>query len=803
MRLFPTDRPLYFDGGMGTLLQAKGLAGGERPETWNVTRPEVILGIHAAYLAAGCDVVTANTFGASAPHLGDRADDCLRAGLRLARQAVADAGRGLVAMDAGSLGRLVEPLGDLPYEEAIAIYRHMATIAVGEGADVLLAETMTDLREVKAAVLGYREALAETGARLPIVVSLSFDTNGRLLTGASVEAASAMLCGMGVDAVGMNCHSDPEALMPNLRRLLACCERPVLFMPNASLPVVKDGETIYPTTPERFAEGMAEAARLGANALGGCCGTTPEHIRLMVDATRDIRPTERPIDGRLWLSGRGAALALDKAPVLIGERLNPTGKPRMKQALREGNIELLLREGLDQLAAGAHALDVNVGLPEIDETAMLPAVVQALQGVCDAPLQLDTADPEALASALRVYVGKPLINSVSGKQAVMDAVFPLVERYGGAVVALLLDEQGIPATVEGRLAIAERIIAEAAKHGVPKRELLFDALTLTVSTDPTAADVTLETVRRLTRELGVRTVLGVSNVSFGLPQRPLLTSAFLAMAVREGLSAAILNPLDALTLGAFDAACAVCGMDEGFARYIGAHAGAQTTVTQSASAAAPTEATTSALQAAILKGLRHDAENATRALLADGREPLAIVEGEVMPALSEVGERFERGRFFLPQLLQSAAAAQSAFDVLRAAMPPREGGGFKVALATVRGDVHDIGKNIVKVLLQNYGFDVLDLGRDAPPEKVLACVRETGATLVGLSALMTTTVPAMRETIALLRREAPGTRVIVGGAVLTEDYARQIGADAYGKDAMATVRYAKEIERQTKGGDPA
>ncbi len=822
------NRLLYLDGGMGTMLQAMGLKGGERPESWNLLYPERVEDIHAQYLAAGCDIVTANTFGATRAHLGDEAEALMAAGVRNARRAVEKAGRGWAAVDMGSLGRLLAPYGDMPFEEAVGQFREAFVAGLKANGDLILIETMTDLLEVKAAVLAAKEAMEALDRKVPLFVSLTFDENGRLLTGADIRGTAAMLTGLGVDALGLNCGHEPTALYENVQELCRWSPLPVFVSPNASLPVVKDGVTVFPTTPEAFGRDMKQMVALGAWGLGGCCGTTPAHIAALVKNTKDLAPL--PGDAAplpLVLSGRSASIALGQRPLLIGERINPTGKPRMKQALRQGDMDFLLREAIAQADAGADVLDVNVGLPEVDEAAMLKAAVTAIQTVCDLPLQLDTADPAALEAALRVYAGRPLINSVCGKQKVMDSIFPLAAKYGGALVALTLDEDGIPETAQGRLAIAKRIIKEAAKHGIPKENLLFDALTMTVSTNEQAGQITLETVERLAKELGVKTVLGVSNCSFGLPQRPLITAAFTAMAVSRGLTAAILNPLDATVKTLWDAAAAVSGRDGGFASYLALYGGegsqtygvAAAPAGQLAAGAAANPAAPAAAQAgtaagsaangraaqpkppsghemtaqtAIIRGLATEAAAKAQQLLNSGLEPTAVIEQTLMPALSEVGDKYEQGKLFLPQLLQSAAAAQAAFDVIRARLPEGPADDSRrVILATVQGDVHDIGKNIVKVLLQNYGFAVTDLGKDVAPEKVLAAVRDTRATLVGLSALMTTTVPAMKETIALLRREAPQVRVIVGGAVLTEEFAAQLGADGYGKDAMASVRLAQ------------
>ena len=793
-------RLLYFDGGMGTLLQAMGLSGGERPETWNLIYPDRIAQVHRRYLEAGCDIVTTNTFGATSAHLGEAAPSCMRAGVRIAREAVSRVGRGYVAADMGPSGRLLAPYGDLPFEDAVRLFQDAFSAAIDEGPDLLLIETMTDLAEVKACVLGAKQALRASGAELPLFVSLTFDERGRLLTGADIPGTIAMLEGLGVTAVGLNCGHEPSALMDNVRTLAACSSLPFFVQPNASLPLVIGGKTVFPTSPEDFARDMLPMVPLGAWALGGCCGTTPEHIARLVGATRGCPIVSRETSPRCVISGRTQSLSLDEGPLIIGERLNPTGKKRLKQALREGDMDAVMREAIAQTEAGAHALDVNVGLPELDEPACLTRVVQAVQSVCDVPLQLDTADPRALEAAMRVYIGRPLVNSVCGKQAVIDAVFPLVREYGGALVALTLDESGIPDTVQGRLDIAEHIVREAARYGIRSTDLLFDALTLTIATDAAAASVTLETVRELHRR-GYKTVLGVSNVSFGLPNRPAMTASFLSMALAAGLDAAILNPLDPVVCAAFWAGRALTGCDKGMEDYLQTM---QRLPPLTSTAAAPAFASAPAAQdgaeagdalfRAIRGGLAGDARLAAQALLDAGREPLSLIEGSVMPALTEVGARYERGELFLPQLLQSANAAQAAFEPIRQRLPAQTGeGAGRVVLATVHGDVHDIGKNIVRVILENYGYDVLDLGRDVDPERVVEAVRQTGAKLVGLSALMTTTVPNMQATIEALHAAHLDCKVMVGGAVLTPDYARDIGADYYCKDAKASADLAKQL----------
>lgn len=775
-------RLVFVDGGMGTMLQAAGLTGGEAPERWNLTHPETVAEVHRAYLAAGCDIVTANTFGATGARFGAELQKVIQAGVKLARQGVEEAGHGFAAFDMGPTGKLLAPYGELPFQEAVSLYRQAAAWGAEAGADLIIIETMGDPYEMKAAMLGAREA-----CDLPILATMMADVNGRLLTGGTVETMAVLLDGLGVTALGLNCGLGGPEMLPLLRRIRRVTERPLLCSPNAGLPRMEGGRTVFPAGPEAFAQAQRELAQAGAWLLGGCCGTTPEHIRAMVAACREVPPAPVPPVTETWISSGSEAVCLDHGPVVIGERINPTGKKRMQEALRAGDVNYLLKEAVNQSAAGAAVLDVNVGLGGVDEAAWMERAVSAIQGVCTCPLQLDTADPEALARGLRAYNGKALINSVSGKQEVMDQVFPLAKRYGGTVVALLLDEEGIPDTAEGRVAIARRIMAEAARYGIAKRDLVMDALTMTVSTGERNALVTLETLRRCREELGVRTVLGVSNISFGLPQREKLAGPFLTLALGAGLDAAILNPLSEAMMDAWQAALILTGRDKGCRAYLERFTGAAP-VKSGAQAAF-------SLEEAVRRGLRAEAERAARERLAEGEAPMDLVEKRLLPALTQVGDGYEAGTLFLPQLLMSAEAAQGAFALVQQALGEKSTGmrrQGRIALATVEGDIHDIGKNIVKVLLESYGFEVLDLGKNVRPEQVLAAVRAEKLHMVGLSALMTTTVPAMERTIALLRREAPDCRVVVGGAVLTPELAAAIGAHAYARDAMDTVRFARE-----------
>ena len=778
-------RVLIFDGGMGTMLQAAGLPAGYEPELWNLERPDAVRAVHAQYLTAGADIVTTNTFGANAVKLaGHPVEEIVTAAVTLAREAVAEHGKGFVALDLGPTGRLLRPMGDLPFEEAVAAYAPAVRAGAAAGADLVLIETMSDLYEAKAAVLAAKE-----NCGLPIFVSVVLDQTGRMLTGGDLSSAVALLEGLGVDAIGLNCGLGPQQMATLFPELLRLTSLPVLIQPNAGLPECVDGCTHFRVGPEEFAAAMAELVRSGLRVTGGCCGTTPEHIRALSAACRDLPALPVAPKHRTWVSSYARTVVFGGKPVLIGERINPTGKPRLKEALRSGDMDYVLRLAIEQQEKGAQVLDVNVGLPEVDEPALLPRTVEELQAVTDLPLQIDTNHPEAMAAAMRCYNGRPLVNSVSGKAESMAAVFPLLKRYGGTAIALTLDENGIPATAGERVAIAQKIIDTAASYGIPKEGLIFDPLALTISADQSAAAVTLETVDRITRELGCRTSLGVSNVSFGLPRREAVNSAFFLLALEHGLSAAILNPNSAPMTDALRAYCALKGLDPNCQDYIAAMAGET----------APAPAVPAAgmdLGTAVERGLKESAVAAAKAGLDGGKAPMELIDDGLIPALDRVGAAFETGKLYLPQLLMSAEAAKAVFELLRGAMT-REGerpaAKAKVVLSTVKGDVHDIGKNIVKVLLENYGYQVVDLGKDVSPQAVTEAVVREHAAFCGLSALMTTTVGAMEETIALLRQEAPWCKVMVGGAVLTEDYARRMGADFYGKDAMSDVRYADGV----------
>jgi 5-methyltetrahydrofolate--homocysteine methyltransferase len=689
-----------------------------------------------------------------------------------------------VALDIGPTGKLLKPLGDLDFEDAVSIFAETVRIGAKCGADLIVIETMSDSYETKAALLAAKE-----NSDLPVFVTLAFGEDGKLMSGGSPEAMVALLEGMGADAIGVNCSKGPKQLREIVRRMLAAASVPVIFKPNAGLPILRDGKTEYDITPEMFAMEVAEATMDGVRIVGGCCGTTPRHIEALSKAIEGKKPLPVTKKDLTVVSSYTQAVTFGKEPILIGERVNPTGKSKLKAALVSGDMDYILGEGVGQAEHGAHILDVNVGMPELDESAMLVRVMSELQAVVSLPLQLDSASPAALEVALRRYNGKAMINSVSGKKQSMDAIFPLVKKYGGVVVALTLDENGIPSDAEGRFEIAKRILATAETYGIDKKDIVFDTLTMAASTDSTAPGVTLRAMERIRRELGCHTVLGVSNVSFGLPARPMITSTFFAMALERGLSAAIMNPFSEDMMRTYYSYRALIGADAGFEDYI-AFASDQ----KNGTAAVQTSEMT--LGEAVFKGMANRAYELAKAALA-GADPLALVQNEIVPALQRVGAEYERGTLYLPQLLGAAEAAGRASEAIKAALPAKaDKDGMTVVLATVKGDVHDIGKNIVKLLLANYGFNVVDLGKDVSPEKVLESVLEHKASLVCLSALMTTTVPAMAETVALVHEKVPLCRVMVGGAVLTMEAAKEMGADVYAKDALEAVRYAERLKTE-------
>ncbi len=786
---------LILDGGMGTLLQGAGLPTGELPERWNITHSDVIRNIHRDYFAAGSNVVSTNTFGANLLKFSrDELEEIIFAAVENAKAArECFDGERFIALDVGPTGKLLKPYGDLDFEDAVSIFAETVKIGVRAGVDLIFIETMNDSYETKAALLAAKE-----NSSLPVFVSNAYGSDSRLMTGASPAAMVAMLEGMGADAIGANCSLGPRQLMTVAEELLEYATVPVLLKPNAGLPEIKDGKTVYDVTPEEFGRDVASLVKKGVRICGGCCGTTPEYIKAIVDSIPQ-KPISREIKKRTLVSSYTHAVDFDSAPILIGERINPTGKKVFKQALRDHDLDFIISEGLNEEAAGVHILDVNVGLPEIDEAKMIKEVVCSLQAVCDLPLQIDTADAVAMETALRRYNGKAMINSVNGKAESMSAVFPLVKKYGGVVVALTLDENGIPDTVDGRFEIAKKILTVAESYGIDKKDIIFDTLTMTVSADPNAAKITLGALRRINNELGCNTVLGVSNVSFGLPNRDILNGVFFANALENGLTAAIMNPYSLEMMKTYHAYRVLHGLDENCADYMTFASTVEQNLTSATPTAKSAECGVDNLNDAIVKGMGDRARELTLTLL-ESTPALDIVKEQIIPALNKVGKGFEEKTVYLPSLLMAAEAAKAAFEPISAALAasPDKSERLTVIMATVKGDIHDIGKNIVCLLLENYGFKVVDLGRDVAPEAILEACEKYHAPIVGLSALMTTTVPSMEETIKLLRKNAPWSRIIVGGAVLTEDYAMTIGADKYAEDAMEAVRYAECVENELK-----
>lgn len=822
---------VFFDGGMGSLLQAKGLKAGELPETWNLLHPQALVDIHKSYLQAGANIITTNTFGANRlkyPRGGMwKLEEILQAavenGMRARKEfieerrllaaekerekgyAEQDLEPYYVALDLGPTGKLLKPMGDLEFEQAVELYKEVIKIGCEAGADLILIETMSDTLEVKAAVLAAKETCS-----LPVFATMAFDEKGKLLTGGNVETVVALLEGLRVDALGLNCGLGPVQMKPIAKKLLEVSSLPVIVNPNAGLPRSEGSKTVYDIDSDQFAREMQEIARMGVFMVGGCCGTTPEHIEKTVSLCSGLEVKPIPKKNRTVVTSYSQVVVIGAAPVLIGERINPTGKPKLKQALKEHNLEYILKEGVAQQENGAHILDVNVGLPDIDEPSIMEEVVKELQSVLDLPLQIDTSNIEAMERALRCYNGKALVNSVNGKQEVMDAVFPLVAKYGGVAVGLCLDENGIPETARGRIQVAKKIYKTAAGYGIGPEDIIIDGLCMTVSSDSRGALTTLETLRMVRDELHGKTVLGVSNISFGLPQREIINAAFFTMALHDGLSAAIINPNNEAMMKAYYSFRALADMDPQCGDYIRIYGNVQTEPKNTVSGRKEVKVSSNTLGGkenwqggnkktglfeAIVRGLKEAASLAAREQL-ESRDALEMIGQEMIPALDQVGKGFEAGSVFLPQLLMSAEAAKSAFEVIKEHMSRsgqvQEPKG-KVILATVKGDIHDIGKNIVKVLLENYGYEVIDLGKDVPPQAVVEAAVQDHVLVVGLSALMTTTVPSMEETIQRLRKEAPWVNVMVGGAVLTQEYADTIGADRYCRDAMASVNFAEEI----------
>jgi len=812
-------RVMFYDGGLGSLLQERGLQTGELPELWNLTKPEVLYQIHREYLDAGADVLLANTFGCNRFKF-DNVEEIVTAAVKNAKKAVADSGRNAyVSIDIGSTGKLLKPMGTLDFEECVDVFAEIIKAGAAAGADLVTIETQNDTYETKAAVLAAKE-----NCDLPIVCTVVFGENKTMLNGAKPETVVALLEGLGVDVIGMNCGLGPKQMKPIFEEMAKYASIPLVINPNAGLPKSVGGKTVYDVGPNEWVETMAEFIPMGAWMVGGCCGTTPLYIKKLVEKCSALKPVPLTDKDYCIVTSYSNCVELGDKPVIIGERINPTGKSKFKQALRDGNMEYILNEGVKQADNGAHILDVNVGLPEIDEVALMQRTVYELQSILPLPLQIDTTDPVAMEKALRMYNGKPMVNSVNGKAEIMKQIFPIVKKYGGVVVGLALDEDGIPNTSEGRIKIAKKIYETAKSYGISRKNIVIDALTMTMSTDTNSANITLDTVRWV-KSQGGRTVLGVSNISFGLPQREKINSAFFTMAMQAGLSSGIINPNSAAMIQAYDTYCVLAGYDDQCMNYItnyalpegqvavveqtgprggagastGTGAAGSATGGSAGSAGAGANAELSLTQC-IVKGLKEKAYKATEKAL-ETKDTMEVINGELVPALDIVGKGFEKGTMFLPQLLMSAEAAKCGFEAIKDFVAKQGLSQEKkgtIVIATVKGDIHDIGKNIVKVLLENYGYDVIDLGKDVDPQAIADKVVETHASLVGLSALMTTTVVNMEATIKLLHQVAAWAKIMVGGAVLTQEYADMIGADFYGKDAMQSVYYAEDLFKSLK-----
>ena len=778
------EKRLYFDGGTGTVLQELGLPAGTPPEIWNIENPSKITELHKGYINAGANIIKTNTFGVNRDKY-DNFEELIAAAMSCAKDAAEDNENIFIAFDMGPTGQLLKPLGNMEFEYAVELFAANIKLAEKYGADLILIETMNDSYETKAAVLAAKE-----NSSLPVFVTNVYDESHKLMTGAEPKAMIAMLESMDVDALGMNCSLGPDKMLEILDEFCRYASVPIIVNPNAGLPVATGGKTVFNTSAEEFSEYMIKMADMGATVLGGCCGTTPEYIKFTVEKTKGLPYSVPEFKHHTLVSSYTHAVEIGKSPVLIGERINPTGKSKLKAALREDNMNYILSEAVSQEEVGVHILDVNVGLPEIDEKSMMKKTVEAVQAVTNIPLQIDSVSPNVLEAAMRVYNGKPLVNSVNGEEDKLLQILPLVKKYGGAVIALTIDENGIPETAEERVEIAKKIIDRAKEYGIDKKDIIVDPLVLTVSSNTKNALVTLEAVR-LIHNMGICTSLGVSNISFGLPHREKINSVFFAQALENGLDCAIMNPFAKDMLDVYYAHRVLHNMDEACGEYI-AYANSEADDTLKATPSVETDANKD-LKHAVLKGMKDKAAKCAKTML-EAVKPLDIINGEIIPALNQIGADFEKKKAFLPQLLMSAEAASAAFEVVKEKLPKTEKDTKKaVVLATVKGDIHDIGKNIVKVMLESYGFRVYDLGRDVAPETVLECAMEKDCKLVGLSALMTTTVPAMEETIKLLHSKALSIKTVVGGAVLNAEYAKMINSDYYASDAMETVRIAENF----------
>lgn len=776
--MFKSDRFYITDGAMGTALQKAGLKTGALPESFNTQNPDAVLKIHKSYVEAGANIISTNTFGANRLKMGD--DESVRLAVTNAVKIAKQSGAELVALDIGPTGALLEPIGSLTFDEAYDVFAQQVKIGAEAGADLVIVETMSDLLEIKAAVLAVKENSA-----LPVIATMTFDADGRTFLGTDPVTAAVSLSSFGVDALGVNCSLGPDELLPVVEKILEYSRVPVAVQPNAGLPTIENGETVYKVTPENFARSCEKMIDKGVQIIGGCCGTTPEHIKALSDMLKSKTPVKREIKSyTAFTSGRKTVILNGENSAIIGERINPTGKKKLKEALRNKDYDYVINEAVSQQESGADVLDVNAGLPEIDEAETLKQLIKEIQAVSSLPLQIDSSDPVAVEQAVRIYNGKPIINSVNGSKESMDAILPIVKKYGAAVVALTLDENGIPLTAEERLSVAKKIVNEAEKYGISKDDVLVDCLVLTVSTNQSMVKETIKAVSLVKKELGVKTVLGVSNVSFGMPNREAINAAFLAEAFGAGLDMPILNPLSAKYREVIAAHKVINNEDISGESFI-----AQFGNVQAASVSTATELD---LKSIIISGRKALAANATSELLKT-ENPIDIINNHFIPALDTVGEQFEKGTLFLPQLMASAQAVKNGFDTIKAFMGETAPTKEKIVLATVKGDIHDIGKNIVKMLLENYGYNVIDLGKDVEPQAVVETVIKEDIKLVGLSALMTTTVKSMADTISALKEAGADCKVMVGGAVLNREYAQMVGADFYVSDATESAKVAAQI----------
>lgn len=775
---------LLFDGAMGTMLQKYGLKRGELPESYNILHPEIIEKIHMEYLSSGCDVITTNTFGANSYKLKNTqytVEELVSSAVKIARKV---AGDNLVALDIGPIGQLMEPYGILSFDHAYTTFAEQVVIGVREGADIILIETMTDIYEAKTAILAAKE-----NSTLPIICTMSYQSDGRTLTGTDPITMVNVLQGLGVDAIGLNCSLGPNEMLPIVSEILKYSRVPVIVQPNAGLPRLKNGQTVFEVHAHEFAEYAKLMAEMGVTILGGCCGTTSDHIKAIRDELKNLKPIKRHVQKITAVSSSSLTVVLGEEVKIIGERINPTGKKKLKEALKNNNMDYILEEAINQRDAGADILDVNVGLPEIDELEVMKKTIKELQSVVNLPLQIDSVRCDVIEAAVRIYNGKPLINSVNGKEDVMDSIFPIVKKYGACVIGLTLDDNGIPSKAEDRLKIAEKIVQRAEEYGIDRADIIIDCLVLTASAQQSEVVETIRAVELVKATLGVKTTLGVSNVSFGLPQREILNRTFLAAALTAGLDAPILNPLSKEMISTINAFNVLWNTDKNSKKYINVYSSFEgKTTTKEVN-------TNKDLNKIIIDGLKEEATDLTVELLKTMSE-MEIVNKYLIPSLDIVGKKYESGEIFLPQLLQSAETVKKAFEVIKESILSTTGTKLskgKIVLATVRGDIHDIGKNIVKILLENYGFEVIDLGKDVHADDVVNAVRSGNIKLVGLSALMTTTVRSMEETIKALRENNLDCTVMVGGAVLNEEYSKMIGADYYAKDATQSVKIAREF----------